>query len=197
MGRWASPFMRWPPTASPPSRRGQSASPPGRATFTRGKRTPRAGLWRSGLRPWRALWRPWSWPRGRRLPSPLCFPFCALGTRSWRPRGFSARPSGYSTRYSPPWGSGCATWTLSPRPCGGPLTERTRVLFVETVANPALLVPDLEGQPAEAILQAAVGERADLIVMGTRGLGAIGSLFLGSQSQKVVAEAPCPVLLVR
>jgi len=68
---------------------------------------------------------------------------------------------------------------------------------VETVANPALLVPDLEGQPAEAILQAAVGERADLIVMGTRGLGAIGSLFLGSQSQKVVAEAPCPVLLVR
>ncbi|WP_243030352.1 universal stress protein [Thermus altitudinis] len=55
----------------------------------------------------------------------------------------------------------------------------------------------LEGRPAEAILEAAMGEKADLIVMGTRGLGAIGSLFLGSQSQKVVAEAPCPVLLVR
>ena len=50
---------------------------------------------------------------------------------------------------------------------------------------------------AEAILEAAIGEQADLIVMGTRGLGAIGSLFLGSQSQKVLAEAPCPVLLVR
>ncbi|TBH20974.1 universal stress protein [Thermus thermamylovorans] len=55
----------------------------------------------------------------------------------------------------------------------------------------------LEGRPAEAILEAALGEKADLIVMGTRGLGTLGSLFLGSQSQKVVAEAPCPVLLVR
>ncbi len=55
----------------------------------------------------------------------------------------------------------------------------------------------LQGRPAEAILQAALGEKADLIVMGTRGLGAVGSLILGSQSQKVVAEAPCPVLLVR
>ena len=53
------------------------------------------------------------------------------------------------------------------------------------------------GVPAEAILQAARAEKADLIVMGTRGLGALGSLFLGSQSQRVVAEAPCPVLLVR
>ena len=55
----------------------------------------------------------------------------------------------------------------------------------------------LEGVPAEAILQAARAEKADLIVMGTRGLGALGSLFLGSQSQRVGAEAPCPVLPVR
>ncbi len=55
----------------------------------------------------------------------------------------------------------------------------------------------LEGEPAGAILEAAHGEKADLIVMGTRGLGALGGLFLGSQSQKVVAQAPCPVLLVR
>ncbi len=55
----------------------------------------------------------------------------------------------------------------------------------------------LEGEPAGAILEAARAEGADLIVMGTRGLGALGGLFLGSQSQKVVAQAPCPVLLVR
>ncbi|WP_337844630.1 universal stress protein [Thermus sp.] len=55
----------------------------------------------------------------------------------------------------------------------------------------------LEGEPAGAILEAAHAEKADLIVMGTRGLGALGGLFLGSQSQKVVAHAPCPVLLVR
>ena len=56
----------------------------------------------------------------------------------------------------------------------------------------------LTGVPKEdALLLAARAEKADLIVMGTRGLGALGSLFLGSQSQRVVAEAPCPVLLVR
>lgn len=78
--------------------------------------------------------------------------------------------------------------------------ERAEKVLAEAVALTGVAQEDallLEGQPAEAILQAAVGERADLIVMGTRGLGAIGSLFLGSQSQKVVAEAPCPVLLVR
>jgi nucleotide-binding universal stress UspA family protein len=37
----------------------------------------------------------------------------------------------------------------------------------------------------------------DLIVMGTRGLGRLPSLIMGSQSQKVVSQADCPVLLVR
>jgi nucleotide-binding universal stress UspA family protein len=54
----------------------------------------------------------------------------------------------------------------------------------------------LEGPPAEAILSVAATREADLIIMGTRGLGRIASLFLGSQSMKVVAEAQCPVLLV-
>ncbi|MCU0486824.1 MAG: universal stress protein [Anaerolineales bacterium] len=47
----------------------------------------------------------------------------------------------------------------------------------------------LEGPPAEAILAVAV--------MGTRGLGRLGGLVLGSQSQKVLANAACPVLLVK
>ncbi len=55
----------------------------------------------------------------------------------------------------------------------------------------------VEGEAAQAILDAAQAEGVDLIVMGTRGLGALKSLFLGSQSQKVLAQAPCPVLLVR
>jgi nucleotide-binding universal stress UspA family protein len=33
--------------------------------------------------------------------------------------------------------------------------------------------------------------------MGTRGLGRLAGALLGSQSQKVVAHANCPVLLVR
>lgn len=55
----------------------------------------------------------------------------------------------------------------------------------------------LEGPPAEAILAVAETRQVDLIVMGTRGLGRLAGLLLGSQSQKVAAHASCPVMLVR
>lgn len=55
----------------------------------------------------------------------------------------------------------------------------------------------LEGPPAEAILAVVEARGNDLIIMGTRGLGRLQGLLLGSQSQKVVSHAPCPVLLVR
>lgn len=55
----------------------------------------------------------------------------------------------------------------------------------------------LEGNPAEAIIEVANTRKSDLIVMGSRGLGTLAGLVLGSTSQKVVAHAPCPVLIVR
>ena len=55
----------------------------------------------------------------------------------------------------------------------------------------------LEGSPAEAILNVANTRKSDLIVMGSRGLGRLTGLLLGSQSQKVVQHARCPVLIVR
>lgn len=55
----------------------------------------------------------------------------------------------------------------------------------------------LEGAPAEAILDVAKTRKSDLIVMGSRGLGRLQGALLGSQSQKVVRHAPCPVLIVR
>ncbi|MBO1438058.1 universal stress protein [Meiothermus sp. CFH 77666] len=55
----------------------------------------------------------------------------------------------------------------------------------------------LEGPAAEVILRVAQVRHVDLIVMGTRGLGQLSGLLLGSQSQKVVTHAQCPVLLVR
>jgi nucleotide-binding universal stress UspA family protein len=55
----------------------------------------------------------------------------------------------------------------------------------------------LEGPTAEAILQIAETRKCDLIVMGSRGLGSLAGLLLGSQSQKVVSHATCPVLIVR
>jgi nucleotide-binding universal stress UspA family protein len=55
----------------------------------------------------------------------------------------------------------------------------------------------LQGPPAEAILSVAEAREVDLIIMGTRGLGRLAGLLVGSQSQKVVSHAHCPVLLVR
>jgi nucleotide-binding universal stress UspA family protein len=55
----------------------------------------------------------------------------------------------------------------------------------------------LEGSPAEAILDVANTRKCDLIVMGSRGLGRLTGALLGSQSQKVVQHASCPVLIVR
>ncbi len=55
----------------------------------------------------------------------------------------------------------------------------------------------LEGPPAEAILSVAEARGVELIVVGTRGLGRLPGLLVGSQSQKIVSHAHCPVLLVR
>ena len=55
----------------------------------------------------------------------------------------------------------------------------------------------IAGDPAEAIIKIADTRKCDLIVMGSRGLGRLAGLVLGSVSQKVVSHAPCPVLIVR
>ena len=55
----------------------------------------------------------------------------------------------------------------------------------------------LEGNSAEAIIEVAKTRKSDVIVMGSRGLGRLAGLLLGSTSQKVVGHARCPVLIVR
>jgi nucleotide-binding universal stress UspA family protein len=55
----------------------------------------------------------------------------------------------------------------------------------------------LEGSPHERITRAAKARRADLIVMGTHGRGAVARLFLGSVAERVVGSAPCPVLTIK
>jgi nucleotide-binding universal stress UspA family protein len=51
--------------------------------------------------------------------------------------------------------------------------------------------------PADSIVQVAEEIGADLVVMGSRGLGGIKRAFLGSVSDSVVRHAHCPVLVVR
>lgn len=53
------------------------------------------------------------------------------------------------------------------------------------------------GQPARTIVEHAKQSGADLIVMGSRGLGDIEGLLLGSVSHKVSALAECSCLTVR
>ncbi len=59
------------------------------------------------------------------------------------------------------------------------------------------MVPhDRSGGPADAILSVAESEGADLIVVGARGLGAMGRFLRGSVSTKVAHHSPCDVLIV-
>ena len=53
-----------------------------------------------------------------------------------------------------------------------------------------------EGDPVVRILDHAVDEAADLIVMGTHGRAGFERLLLGSVAEKVLRKAPCPVLTV-
>lgn len=53
----------------------------------------------------------------------------------------------------------------------------------------------IKGQAATVLLAAA--QEADLMVVGSRGLGGFTGLLLGSVSVQVLHHSPCPVLVVR
>lgn len=52
------------------------------------------------------------------------------------------------------------------------------------------------GQPVALILELAEERKADYIVIGTHGHGAVYDLLMGSTSQGVLRKARCPVLVV-
>ena len=66
------------------------------------------------------------------------------------------------------------------------LRGRPRPVPIERIAT--------EGGAAERLLQIAEG--ADVLVVGSRGLGGFRGLLLGSVSQQCVQHAPCPVVVV-
>lgn len=55
----------------------------------------------------------------------------------------------------------------------------------------------LIGDPFEKIVETAKNGNYDLIVMGNRGFSKIKRFFVGSVTQRVISEAPCPVLVIR
>jgi len=53
------------------------------------------------------------------------------------------------------------------------------------------------GSPAKTICETAEKIRADVVVMGRRGLGDLSGLFLGSVSQRVAHTADCTLITVK
>ena len=66
--------------------------------------------------------------------------------------------------------------------------KRARLPFHETY---------LVGEPAESIVKQAKASKADLIVVGTHGRGAIARFLLGSISQEVLARLATVTAVVR
>ena len=56
---------------------------------------------------------------------------------------------------------------------------------------------DLEGYPADQLVDYCNETGADLLVMGTRGRGRIASTFLGSTSSRALDHAKCDVLVAK
>jgi len=54
-----------------------------------------------------------------------------------------------------------------------------------------------DGVPYIEILETAKKMKADLIIMGTHGRGGLSHMIIGSQAEKVVRMAPCPVTTIR
>jgi nucleotide-binding universal stress UspA family protein len=54
-----------------------------------------------------------------------------------------------------------------------------------------------ERKPWEGILKAARSRKCDAIAMASHGRGGLGGLFLGSETQRVMAHSRIPVLVIR
>jgi nucleotide-binding universal stress UspA family protein len=64
-------------------------------------------------------------------------------------------------------------------------------------SDAATEVVDLEGYPADTLIDYAEEVGASLVVVGSRGRGDLAALVLGSTSHRVVNHAPCDVLVAR
>jgi nucleotide-binding universal stress UspA family protein len=100
-----------------------------------------------------------------------------------------------------------SAWTgLTPLPSETAADEEAERAFfyqIQVLAEPlrrtgyAIETVVGRGRPADVLLSEADDLRADLLVVGSRGLGAAASALVGSVSAALVDHASCPVLVAR
>jgi nucleotide-binding universal stress UspA family protein len=73
---------------------------------------------------------------------------------------------------------------------------QAKVLFQDQGITPKALIISA-GSIADEIVKMAEEEQFDLIVIGSRGLGATGRFALGGTAMKIISHAPCSVLLAK
>jgi nucleotide-binding universal stress UspA family protein len=84
---------------------------------------------------------------------------------------------------------------LSLQKVGEDIISRAKQMALEMNSKVTDLIS--HGDPANRIIDIASEREVDLIIIGSRGIGGIKRLFVGSISNKVVNQASCPVLIVR
>lgn len=119
----------------------------------------------------------------------------ALGARLTIVSAYEPVPEG-RLRREPPAAPADEQWAVNPREDVLALLENAAdqarsagVAEVDTVAR--------VGDAADAIIDVAEEQRADLIVVGNRGMTGAKRFLLGSVPNKVSHHAPCSVLIVR
>ncbi|WP_417897465.1 universal stress protein [Bacillus haimaensis] len=78
-------------------------------------------------------------------------------------------------------------------------TEESAMEIRELLAQERVEAPVevMFGDPAKSICKFAETQNHDLIIIGSRGLGGLKKLILGSVSDKVTNSATCPVLVAK
>ena len=86
-------------------------------------------------------------------------------------------------------------WLINPREEVDSTLEGAAA--VARAAGVAVEVYPRQGDPADAILDVAEEQDADLIVVGNKGMTGAKRFLLGSVPNKVSHHAPCSVLIIR
>ena len=133
--------------------------------------------------------------RPLRAGRPLCLP-------AGRAPGLGAAPAARplrdpAGRSRPALDAGHAAAVLQGERRSGPGDARP-LCSTRPGASPRSVVTAVRwGSPVESIVSYAVDHRIDLIIIATHGRTGLSHVLLGSVAERIVREAPCPVLTIR